>query len=135
MAKHILLCFLLIFIYCICMTIPSPSVAEDQDMDKMWGRQVMKQKAVDFERGQLFNEGNYAMFIHWGLYSNLANRYKGKDYFGIGEWIKHRNMAGIPVDEYKELAHACKKIESGPEIDGKNSNSLFNHDLKVIKHS
>ena len=41
--------------------------AQAQQMDKMWGEQVMKLNAADAERGQLFEEGNYAMFIHWGL--------------------------------------------------------------------
>jgi len=75
-----------------------------QEMDAMWGAQVLKLKAADAERGQLFEEGNYAMFIHWGLYSHIGNLYKGKSYYGIGEWIMNRNMAGIPVDEYKALA-------------------------------
>jgi len=75
-----------------------------QQVDKMWGEQVLKLKAADAERGQLFEEGNYAMFIHWGLYSNIGNLYKGKSYYGIGEWIMNRNMANIPVDEYKTLA-------------------------------
>ncbi len=80
----------------------SPSGA--QEMDAMWGEQVLKLKAADAERGQLFEEGNYAMFIHWGLYSHIGNLYKGKSYYGIGEWIMNRNMAGIPVDEYQALA-------------------------------
>jgi len=75
-----------------------------QQMDEMWGEQVMELKAVDAERGQLFEEGNYAMFIHWGLYSHIGNLYKGKSYYGIGEWIMNRNMADIPVDEYIALA-------------------------------
>ncbi|MCK4958236.1 MAG: alpha-L-fucosidase, partial [Planctomycetes bacterium] len=73
-------------------------------MDEMWGEQVMTLKAVDAERGQLFDEGNYAMFIHWGLYSHIGNRYKGKTFYGIGEWIMSPRMAGIAVDEYKALA-------------------------------
>ncbi len=82
-------------------------IVQDVDaerMDDMWGEKVMKLKAVDAERGQLFEEGNYAMFIHWGLYSNIGNLYKGKSYYGIGEWIMNRRMANIPVDEYQALA-------------------------------
>ena len=56
------------------------------------------------ERGQLFDEGNYAMFIHWGLYSLLGNEVDGKTYYGIGEWIMNPRMAGIPVEKYKQLA-------------------------------
>lgn len=61
----------------------TPLLAEE--MDKMWGESVVKLRADNAERGQLFEEGNYAMFIHWGLYSQLANKVKDKTYYGIGE--------------------------------------------------
>ncbi|MHC4521452.1 MAG: alpha-L-fucosidase, partial [Planctomycetota bacterium] len=79
-------------------------------MDETWGEQVMKLTAADAERGQLLEEGNYAMFIHWGLYSHIGNLYKGKSYYGIGEWIMNRNMANIPVDEYQALAEQFNPI-------------------------
>ena len=78
--------------------------AQAQEMDDLWGADVVKLRPEDAERGQLFRDGNYAMFIHWGLYSQLANRVDGKTYYGIGEWIMHRRMAGIPVEKYKALA-------------------------------
>ena len=74
------------------------------DMSQSWGKRVIKLRADNAERGQLFDEGNYAMFIHWGVYSQLANKVEGKTYYGIGEWIMNRNMANIPIDKYKELA-------------------------------
>ena len=76
-----------------------------QNMDKLWGKSVVKLRAENAERGQLFDEGNYAMFIHWGLYAQLANKVDDKTYYGIGEWIMNPRMAGIPVEEYKELAN------------------------------
>lgn len=36
-------------------------------------------------RSHLFEWGNCAMFIHWGLYSHLANKWKDRTYYGIGE--------------------------------------------------
>ena len=75
-----------------------------QEMDRLWGESVIKLRAEDATRGQLFDEGNYAMFIHWGLYAQLANKVEGKTYYGIGEWIMNPRMAGIPVEQYKELA-------------------------------
>jgi alpha-L-fucosidase len=92
------------------MLIAQPTLAQDansersQSMDKLWGDHVVKLRAENAERGQLFDEGNYAMFIHWGLYSQLGNKVDGKTYYGIGEWIMNKRMAGIPVDEYKNLA-------------------------------
>ena len=64
------------------------SEANSQEaMDESWGKSVVKLRAENADRGQLFDEGNYAMFIHWGLYSNLGNEVDGKTYYGIGEWI------------------------------------------------
>ncbi len=37
-------------------------------MEQMWGEQIVKLRPEDAVRGQLFNDGNYAMFIHWGPY-------------------------------------------------------------------
>ncbi|MGD7654260.1 MAG: alpha-L-fucosidase [Verrucomicrobiales bacterium] len=82
-----------------------------QEMEKMWGENVVKLRATDAKRGQLFDEGNYAMFIHWGLYSQLANKVDGKTYYGIGEWIMNKNMAGIPIAEYKELARTFNPVK------------------------
>lgn len=48
----------------------------------------------------LFDDGNYAMFIHFGLYSKLEGEWKGKLYFGNAEWIMNQNQAAIPVEEY-----------------------------------
>lgn len=79
-------------------------------MDEMWGERTVKLRADAADRGQLFDEGNYAMFIHWGLYSQLANKVDGKTYYGIGEWIMHDAMAGIPVDEYEKLASTFEPV-------------------------
>ena len=50
---------------------------KSEKMDELWGDSVVKLRAADAKRGQLFDDGNYAMFIHWGLYSNLGNKVKG----------------------------------------------------------
>ncbi|QOD62459.1 alpha-L-fucosidase [Polaribacter haliotis] len=71
-------------------------------MNEMWGSQ--KVKSNNSLRGKNFIDGNYAMFIHWGLYSQLANKWKGKTYYGIGEWLMHKDLAGVPADEYMEVA-------------------------------
>lgn len=96
MLKCTLLPALAAFVFC--------SSAWAQEMDELWGESAVKLPADNAKRGQLFDQGNYAMFIHWGLYSDLANKYKDKTYYGIGEWIMHGSMAGIPVPEYKPLA-------------------------------
>lgn len=82
-----------------------------QNMDKMWGQSVVKLRAENAKRGQLFDQGNYAMFIHWGLYSDLANKVDGKTYYGIGEWIMSKSMANIPIDKYKALAENFNPVK------------------------
>ena len=42
------------------------SVNSKQTMDGLWGASVIKLRAENASRGQLFDQGNYAMFIHWG---------------------------------------------------------------------
>jgi alpha-L-fucosidase len=78
--------------------------AAEPSMDHMWGEQGVKLSPANAERGQLLREGHYAMFIHWGLYSTLANQWQGKTYYGIGEWIMNRSMAGISASNYMTLA-------------------------------
>ncbi|WP_276166050.1 alpha-L-fucosidase [Zobellia alginiliquefaciens] len=73
---------------------------KEKHMDEMWGQQTsLGEKAPD-SRTSLFDEGNYAMFIHWGIYSNIANKWKDSTYYGISEWIMNPRRANIPVDEY-----------------------------------
>ena len=50
------------------------NVIDQQSMDSLWGARVIKLRAENASRGQLFDQGNYAMFIHWGLYSQLGNK-------------------------------------------------------------
>lgn len=74
---------------------------EEESMDELWGEE--KASASGEHPGlDWFTEDKYAMFIHWGLYSEMAGVWNGKTYYGIGEWIMH--MADIPVAEYKAFA-------------------------------
>ncbi len=76
------------------------SLRAEETMDKLWGDSRVKESATDLTRGPHFRQGRYGLFMHWGLYSHLAGQWKGKTYYGIGEWIMHPAMAGIPVADY-----------------------------------
>lgn len=83
-----------------------PATAQ-QKMDKMWGNaQQVKETNKIGERGHLFEWGNYAMFVHWGLYSKLANVWNEKTYYGIGEWLMDANMGNADKNEYKAVARS-----------------------------
>ncbi|PWJ57864.1 alpha-L-fucosidase [Dyadobacter jejuensis] len=77
---------------------------ESKGMDEMWGDQKMMSRVDVGAKAALFDDGNYAMFIHWGLYSNIANQWKDSTYYGISEWIMHPRRAGIPAEEYRAEA-------------------------------
>ena len=76
---------------------PPPKL--DVTSDKMWGEGV---KSAATTRGAWMKDSRFAMFIHWGLFSELGGAWKGKTYYGISEWIMRR--AGIPVSEYEGVA-------------------------------
>lgn len=59
----------------------------------------------------LFEDGNYAMFIHFGLYSKLEGVWKDKIYYGNAEWIMNSGQAGIPKDEYMAEAASFNPSE------------------------
>ena len=64
--------------------------AVETGMDKMWGESTTVETGSIPEKAKLFADGNFGMFIHWGLYSHLGGKWKDKTYYGIGEWIKHK---------------------------------------------
>ena len=88
--------FMFIIVSALLQTLPA------QEMDKMWGDQTAKESLE--KRGRFFDWGKYAMFIHWGLYSHIANHWDGKTYYGISEWIMSPRVANIKPDEYMAVA-------------------------------
>ena len=92
-----------------CTAIPVMSISPlfaQQKMNEMWGEQQAKEVQAGNERSHLFEWGNYAMFIHWGLFSHLGNVWNGKTYYGIGEWMIDVNMANANRDEYKAVSRS-----------------------------
>lgn len=83
----------------------------------------------------LFDDGNYAMFIHFGLYSKLEGEWKGKAYYGNAEWIMNENQAGIPVDEYMAEAATFNPSEfNADEIVGLAKDAGMKYIIITSKH-
>ena len=61
------------------------------------------------ERLKWWHEARFGMFIHWGLYAELAGEWNGEKIPGIGEWIM-RN-AKIPIPEYEKLAENFNPVK------------------------
>jgi len=73
-------------------------------MEEMWGDEKVKLEVLKNGKAKLFDEGNFGMFIHWGLFSHLGGKWKDKTYYGIGEWIMNPRVANIPPKEYMKVA-------------------------------
>ena len=73
-------------------------------MEQMWGETNVSGDALISGKAKLFDEGNYGMFIHWGLFSNLGGVWEDKTYYGIGEWLMSKRVANIAPEKYMETA-------------------------------
>jgi alpha-L-fucosidase len=96
---------------CISILLGNAQTQPEQGMDKMWGDSKTTTNSSVPEKAKLFADGNFGMFIHWGLYSNLGGKWNNKTYYGIGEWIMNKNMAGIPVEEYMPIAKDFNPVD------------------------
>ena len=100
--KHIL-----VYVLLVAVLFPETGFAQSKKeltMDKMWGEKAVTGDALKDGRGKFFDESNYGMFIHWGLFSYLGGKWKDKTYYGIGEWIMSPRVAAIPPEEYMKVA-------------------------------
>jgi alpha-L-fucosidase len=84
---------------------------KEKSMDEMWGQEISSSTVLLSERAKLFDQSNFGMFIHWGLFSNLGGKWKDKTYYGIGEWIMNPRMADIPPQEYMKTASSFNPTE------------------------
>jgi len=58
---------------------------------------------------QWFKDAKFGLFIHWGLYAELAGEYNGKKTDRISEWIMR--TFDIPVEEYEKLAAIFNPVD------------------------
>jgi alpha-L-fucosidase len=60
-----------------------------------------------------WSELKFGMFIHFGVYSMLAGKWRGEKVSGLAEWMPCRKM--IPLAEYVEVAKAFNPVDWDPE--------------------
>ncbi|NLR93307.1 alpha-L-fucosidase [Flammeovirga agarivorans] len=85
---------------------------KEKGMDELWGENSEKANYTNKDY-QWYKEAKFAMFIHWGLYSELAGEYEGKRYYGINEWIMRR--AAIKTEDYRKLADTFNPVNFDAE--------------------
>ena len=64
-------------------------------------------------RMEWWREARFGMFIHWGVYADLAGVYDGEEISGGGEWIML--MGRIPKAEYKKRAAEFNPTRYDPD--------------------
>lgn len=87
---------------------PRPKATVDGTSPEMWGAAAGAAPSEQ-GRGAWLEQSRFAMFIHWGLYSELAGEWQGSRHFGIAEWIMNR--ARIPVTAYEQVAARFNPVE------------------------
>jgi alpha-L-fucosidase len=101
---------MLIFSVLVNTTVLFAQTKPQKKMNEMWGDVTVKNTAaMDRSNAQWFNNSKYAMFIHWGLYSQAANQWQGKTYYGIGEWLM--NTAKTSIGDYEKLAKQFNPVK------------------------
>jgi len=70
--------------------------------ENLFGDGKVTPGAEKSDKAALFRDGNYGMFIHWGLYSHLGGKWRDKTFYGIGEWIKRQ----MQISEADYMAQA-----------------------------
>src|SRR4051812_26788017 len=64
--------------------------------ESQWWRDSMKTRD---QRIQWWRDARFGMFIHWGVYSELAGEWKGEPVTGYAEHIMRK--CKIPLETYK----------------------------------
>lgn len=85
-------------------------MAESRQVDgtssAMWGA---AESTSGTTRGAWLADSKFAMFIHWGLYSELGGRWDDRAYYGISEWLMQR--AQIPAADYAAVAQRFNPVD------------------------
>ena len=68
------------------------------------------------QRLRWMKEARFGLFVHWGLYSQIAGKWNGETFYGVGEWIKHQRK--IPDAEDRTWILASDPARSA--LDGAN---------------
>ena len=90
------------------MTSSDKKNAVSGEMPNLWGGGAAAHED-EHPRAGWFKASKFAMFIHWGLYSEAANVWNGKNVHGIAEWLMRRER--ISVAEYETLAARFNPVD------------------------
>ena len=84
------------------------SIVHARDTSAPSGRTVTRD-----ERMAWWRDARFGMFIHWGVYAQLAGVYDGHPIGHAAEWIMNRGK--IPVADYQQVAHQFNPVRYDPD--------------------
>ncbi|MCW3467979.1 alpha-L-fucosidase [Chitinophaga nivalis] len=117
---------LLLFVLCSCMAM----AVQSQDMPDMWTRNSSNHTHPGLK---WFSEAKFGLFIHWGLYAQLAGKWNDSSYYGSGEWIMQRAKA--PAAAYAQVASSFNPVKFDAEAWVKTAKaSGFKYIVITAKH-
>jgi alpha-L-fucosidase len=73
------------------------------------GARVSAQPLSHDDKMKWWREARFGMFIHWGVYAQLAGTHNGHQVGRGGEWIMNRGK--IPVAEYQQFAKQFNPVK------------------------
>jgi alpha-L-fucosidase len=99
----LLILFSVFFLISACQTSP-----ENKKDNILAGKSPDKEQYLEW-----FKEAKFGLFIHWGVYAELAGEWNGRKLSDVGktqgEWVM--NYLQIPVKEYREIAHKFNPVK------------------------
>ncbi len=87
-------------------------LAQDAHPDNSAPPPFRETAAEHNERMQWFRDAHFGMFIHWGLYSQLAGEWRDKTVTGGAEWIQ--KYLEIPSSQYSKLVKTWNPTNYSP---------------------
>ena len=83
------------------------SLRSPAQIKERWDKSI-SDKTAD-AKTQWFSDAKFGLFLHWGLYSQLAGVWNGKKYYGTSEWVMHRGK--IPAKDYAKLMNEFNPVK------------------------
>ncbi len=79
-------------------------------LDQFGAPSVGDYKPTEAEKQRVawFRDAKFGMFMHWGLYSQMAGYWKGNKILG-GEWAL--KLSKLPIEEYRALANDFNPVK------------------------
>jgi Alpha-L-fucosidase len=106
----IILLFISQLIYVQQTTAQNAQFGEMTKLDQLGAPSAGDYKPTEAEKQRIawFRDAKFGMFIHWGLFSQMAGYWKGNKVLG-GEWAL--KLSKLPIDEYRALANEFNPVK------------------------